>query len=107
MQLTAIVNDKPSDRLRAPDLDLLSGGELLPTVADAIVVGAPVLVSSLDVCTGYKRDASVCVPLVGWTVDEEAATFNAIVDVKNAVIEDEKDDTCIDPGSLRGLKPAS
>ena len=65
MQLTAIVNDKPSDRLRAPDLDLLSGGELLPTVADAIVVGAPVLVSSLDVCTGYKRDASVCVPLVG------------------------------------------
>lgn len=49
MQLTAIVKDEPPDRLRAPDLDLLSVGALLPVVADAIAVGAPILPSSLDV----------------------------------------------------------
>lgn len=61
MQPTAIVNDEPSDILRAPDLDLVSCGELLLIVADAIAVGVPISFSSLEVCTGYKRDATVCV----------------------------------------------
>ena len=108
MQLVAIVNEEPRDRLRAADVVLLSGGELF-VVADAFVVYMPVLLTlltSLDVCTGYRRDAIVCVSLGGGAVDEEPASPNADVEVKNAVMEDEYDDTCFEPGSLRGLKPA-
>ena len=54
------MNGKPPDRLPAPELVLISGVGLLLIVAEAIAVGAPVLLSSLDVVTGYKREAIVC-----------------------------------------------
>ena len=100
MQLTAIVNDKPPKRPWAPELDLLSGSgrELLLVVADAVAVDVPTVLLSLDVSTGYRRDAIVCVSFV--------ATPDTIVVVKNAVMEDWNDDTCIESGSLSCLKPA-
>ena len=59
--LTVIVNGELPERLPAPDLVLLSGEGLLLIVAEAVAVGAPVLLSLLDVVTGYKREATVCV----------------------------------------------
>lgn len=62
MQPTTILNDEQPDRLHTPELDLFSGGdgELLLTVTYAVAV----LFASLDVWTGYKRDAIVCVPII-------------------------------------------
>ena len=101
--LTPNGNVKPSARLTAPDLILLSGVGLLLIVAEAIAVGALVLLSSLDVVTGYKREATVC---IGLDVDEGLDTSDGVVDVKNAVMEDEDKDTWMEPGSLRGLNPS-
>ena len=55
------MSGKPTNRVPAPDLILLSGVGLLLIVAEVVAVGAPVLLSSLDVVTGYKREAAVCV----------------------------------------------
>ena len=101
--LTPNGNVKPPDRLTAPDFILLSGVGLVLIVAEAIAVGALVLLSSLDVVTGYKREAAVC---IGLDVNEGLETSDGVVDVKNAVMEDEDKDTCMEPGSLRGLNPS-
>ena len=97
------MSGKPPDRLPASDWILLSGVGLLLIVAEAVAVGAPVLLSSLDVVTGYKREAIVC---IGLDVDEGLVTSDGVVEVKNAVMEDENNDTWMEPGSLRGLNPS-
>ena len=91
------------DRLPAPDLFLLSGVGLLLIVAEVVAVGVPVLFLSLDVVTGYRREATVC---IGLDVDEGLDTSDGVVDVKNAVMEDENNETCAESGSLRGLNPS-
>ena len=70
MQLMAIVNNEPPDRLRALEMALFSGVELLLIVAYAIAVGAPMLLLSLVAGAGYRTGAIVCVLRVDWSVDE-------------------------------------
>ena len=60
-QLAAIMKGEPPDRLPASDLLLLSGVGVLLIVTEAVAVGVPVLLSSLDVVIGYNREAIVCV----------------------------------------------
>ena len=100
--LTPNVTVKSPDRLPAPDLLLLSGVGLLLIVTEVVAGGVPVLLSSLDVVTGYKREATVC---IGLDADDGLDTSDGVVDVKNAVME-EDNDTCAESGSLRGLNPS-